>query len=273
MRLVVVEGVEGAASLQKTEAAWVHVGKGREMQSLPIGDWPPEPLAFSGQDLQSSRFMGRRTHVVGTPMIERAEKIGRGHSPEPQSVDSRPCDQRHLGVDDGGVRRADRKAKGASNTCGVEQGLNGERIRRRIGLLDPELAEQREFFARIVTGPHCKAACGEAEGLGVRTRAVKGRALEDCHIFEALVRGPENAQTGKTKVAERTRRLQRPEVEISGIVNHLLRRPVLDNVDRDRRCVNEATMQRLEGKAKLLIAPDRAALYAPDRRVLLEREA
>src|ERR1700729_1826445 len=206
-------------------------------------------------------------------MIEWAEKIGRGHSPEPQSVGRRPCDQRHLGVDDGGVRRTDRKAKGSSDACGIEQGLHSERIRRRIGLFDPELAEQRKFFARVITGPDSKAASGKAEGLGVGSRPVKGRALEDRHIFEALVRRLENAQTGKAKVAERSRRLQRPEVEISGVVNHLLRLAFLDNVDSARRRVNETTMQRLEGKAKFLIAPDRGPRNASDRRVLLEGEA
>src|ERR1700689_1966060 len=105
------------------------------------------------------------------------------------------------------------------------------------------------------------------------SRAVKGRALEDRHIFEALVRGLENAQTGKAKVAEWSRRLQRPKVEISGVVNHLLRHAVLDNVDPDRRRVNKATMQRLEGKAKLLIAPERGPRNASDRSVLLEGEA
>src|SRR5271163_846777 len=149
----------------------------------------------------------------------------------------------------------------------------GEGVRRRIGLFDPELAKQREFFSRVVAGPDRQAARREAEGLGVGSRAVKGRALEDRHIFEALVRGPENAQTGKAKVAELSRRLQRPEVEISGVVNHFLRHAVLDNVDPDRRCVNEATMQRLEGKAKFLIAPDRGPRHAPDRRILLEGKA
>ena len=165
------------------------------------------------------------------------------------------------------------KRKAPVTLVGIEQGLDSERICRRVGLLDPERAEHRKFFARLVAGPDCKAACGKAEGLDVASRAIKGRALEDRHIFEALVRGLENAQTGKAKVAEWSRRLQRPEVEIGGVVNHLLRHAVLDNVDPDRRRVNEATMQRLERKAKLLIAPDRSARHAPDRRILLEGEA
>ena len=167
MRLVVVERVEGAAALQKTEAARVHVGKGRDLQGLPIGDRPPQPLAVSGQDLQAGRLVGRGAHVVGTPMIERAEEIGRGHGPEAQLVGRRPRDQRHLGVDDGGVRGRIVKRKAPVTLVESSKRLDGERIRRRVGLLDPELAEQRKFLARLVAGPDREAARGEAEGLAV----------------------------------------------------------------------------------------------------------
>ena len=206
-------------------------------------------------------------------MIEGTEQIGRGHGPESQLVDRRPRDQRHLGVDDGGFRRTQREAKGAGDARRIEQRLNGERIRRRVGLFDPELAEQRKFLARIVAGPNRKAARGEAEGLGVRPRAVEGRALEDRHVFEALVRGLEDAQAGKAEVAQSGRRFQRAEVEIGRVVDHPLRHAVLDNVDPDRRRVDETPMQRLERKAQFLVAPDRGARHALDRRVLIESEA
>ena len=77
----------------------------------------------------------------------------------------------------------------------------------------------------------------------------------------------------KPRSPEGGRRLQLAEVEIGGVVDHLLRHAVLDDVDRDRRRVDEAAMQRLERKAELLVAPDRGARHAPDRRVLLEGEA
>ena len=68
-------------------------------------------------------------------------------------------------------------------------------------------------------------------------------------------------------------RLQLAEIEIGRFVDHLLREPVLDNVDRDRRRIDEAPMQRLEREAELLAAPDRGAGHAPDRSVLIESEA
>ena len=124
--------------------------------------------------------------------------------------------------------------------------MKGQRAGGRIGLFDPELAEQRKFLAWLVAGPNCEPARGDAEGLGVRARAVEVRALEDRHVFEALVGRLENAQAGKAEVAENGRGLQIAEVEIGRIVDHLLRHPVFDDVDRDRRRKDKAPMQRLK---------------------------
>src|SRR5882757_2308002 len=100
MRIVVVKRIKGAAALQKTETARVHIREGRNLQSVSIGDRAPKPLAGASQDLQSSRLVGRGADIVGTSMIEGTEQIGRGHGPESQLVDRRPRDQRHLRVDD-----------------------------------------------------------------------------------------------------------------------------------------------------------------------------
>ena len=48
---------------------------------------------------------------------------------------------------------------------------------------------------------------------------------------------------------------------------------VLDDVDPDRRRIDKSPMQRLKGKAEFLVAPDRRAGHAPDRRILVEGEA
>ena len=138
--------------------------------------------------------------------------------------------------------------------------MKGQRVGGRVGLLDPELAEQRKFLARLVAGPNCEPARGDAEGLGVGPRAKEVRALEDRHVFEALVGRLENAQAGKAEVAQNSRRLKLAKVEIGRLVDHLLRHAVLDDVDRDRRRIDEAPMQRLKRKAEFLVAPDRGAL-------------
>ena len=206
-------------------------------------------------------------------MVEAAEQVGRGHGPESQFVDRRPRDQRRLGVDDGRFQRTQRKPKRAGDACRIEQRMKGQRVGGRVGLFDPELAEQRKFLARLVAGPNREPARGHAEGLGVRPRTIEVRALEDRHVFEALFGRLENAQAGKAEVAQNSRRLELAKVEIRRLVDHLLRHAILDDVDRDRRRVDEAPMQRLKRKAEFLVAPDRGALHAPDRRVLIEGEA
>ena len=129
-----------------------------------------------------------------------------------------------------------------------------------IALLLPAVQSARE------------AARGKPEGLAVRAGSIEGRPLKDRHVLEALVHGLEDAQAGKTKVAQSRRRLQRAEVEIGRVVDHPLRCAVLDNVDPDRGCVDETSMQRLKRKTQLLIAPDCGARQALDRRVLVEIE-
>ena len=151
--------------------------------------------------------------------------------------------------------------------------MKGQRVGGRVGLFDPELAEQGKFLARLVPGPNRETASSDAEGLGVRPRAIEVRALKNRHVFEALLGPLENAQAGKAEVAQNRRGLQLAKVEIGRLVNHLLRHAVLDDVDRNRRRIDEAPMQRLKRKAEFLVAPDRGARHAPDRRVLIEREA
>ena len=150
--------------------------------------------------------------------------------------------------------------------------MKGQRVGGRIGLFDPEFAEQGKFLARLVAGPNREPACGDAEGLGVRACAIEIRALEDRYVFEALFGRLENAQAGKAEVAQNGWGLKLAKVEIGCLVDHLLRHAVLDDVDRYRRRIDEAPMQRLKRKAEFLVAPDRGARHAPDRRVLIESE-
>ncbi len=142
-----------------------------------------------------------------------------------------------------------------------------------IGLFDPEFSEQGKFLARLVTGPNRKTASGNAEGLGVRARAIEIRALKDRHIFESLFGSSEDAQPRKPEIAQNGRGLQLSEVEIGRVVNHPLRHAVFDDVYRDRRRIHEAPMQRLKRKAEFLVAPDRAPRHSSDRCVLIEGEA
>ena len=79
------------------------------------------------------------------------------------------------------------KRKAPVTLAEFEQRVKGERVRRRGGLFDPELAEQRKLFPRLVAGADRKAARGEAERLGVRTGAIEARALKDRNVLEALV--------------------------------------------------------------------------------------
>ena len=205
-------------------------------------------------------------------MVEAAEEIGAGHGAESQLVDRYARDQRRLGVDDGGFLGTQREAKGACDARRIEQRMNSQSIRGRIGLFDPELAEKRKFLARFVAAANREPASRHAERLAARPRAVEARALEDRHILEALVVGFEDAQTGKAEIAQNCRRLQLAEIEIGQFVDHPLRKTVLDDVDPDRRRIDESPMQRLEGKAEFLVAPDRRAGHARDRRILVEGE-
>ncbi len=150
--------------------------------------------------------------------------------------------------------------------------MKGQRARGRSGLFDPELAEQGKFLARLVPGPNRKTASGDAEGLGVRPRPIEVRALKDRHVFVALLGRLENAQPGKAEVAQNRGVLQLAKVEVGRLVDHLLRHAVLDDIDRDRRRIDKAPMQRLKRKAEFLVAPDRGSRNPPDRRILLKGE-
>ena len=99
-----------------------------------------------------------------------------------------------------------------------------------LGFSTQNSRNKRKFLARLVAGPNREPARGDAEGLAARPRAIEARALEDRHIFEALVGRLEDAQAGKAEIAQNGRGLQLAEVEIGRFVDHLLRQC------RSRRC-------------------------------------
>ena len=205
MRVVVVKRVERAGALQKSETARVEIGKGRDLQRLAVGDGAPQPFAAAGQNLQSGRLVDRGADIVGAAMVEAAEEVGaRPWRPNPSlSTATRAISVVSVSmmVVSSGTQR---KAKRAGNARRIEQRMNGQSIRGRIGLFDPELAEKRKFLARFVAAPNRETASRDAERLAVRPRAVEARALENRHILEALLvatlrtRKPEKPRSPRT---------------------------------------------------------------------------
>ncbi len=145
MRGVVVEGVQDARALEKAEAARIHVAERGNLQGVATGDRAPQPFAGAGENLQSPDVVDGGAHVVGAPMIERAEDIGRRHRAEAEMIDRDARHQRQFGVDDRGFAGAQGEMKGSGQARRIEQRVNGQRVRGGARLFDPQRAEQREI--------------------------------------------------------------------------------------------------------------------------------
>src|SRR3546814_19850880 len=73
-----------SSDLHETEAARVLVAEGADLESRPVGQWPPDPLAPAGGQQHSVGIVHLGAQVVGRPLAVLAVEEHRGEGGDAQ---------------------------------------------------------------------------------------------------------------------------------------------------------------------------------------------
>src|SRR5437016_1088785 len=106
----------------------------------------------------------------------------------------------NIDVDGGRSSAGDAKRIGRHRRSAVEQGMDHELARAPWPGLNPERAEEREFFSARLTGVYCQAARGKSVGLPLGYSAKIASALEYGDLVEH-VGAVDRAVDAKTRKA------------------------------------------------------------------------
>ena len=243
------------------------------MQRLAVGDRTPQPLVLAIQHGEPGHVVNARAHVVAAPPVERAQNMGRRHGGDAHMVEVHTREERAFRVDDRGLARAQGEPIGARHALRIQHGVNHQRVGGERGLFDPDGAEQGELLPLGIGCANRQAARGDAVALAAGEGSEEARPLEDRHLGRRLpVPKAKHPETRKTQILAFGRRFQLTKGEIRRIIGEATLLAIFDDADRYRRGVNEATVQRLDGVAHILVGPKGRAGQIADGRILLVTE-
>ena len=169
-------------------------------------------------------------------------------------------EQRRGDVDARLHRRHDFELERAGDRLAVEQGVNDDAVGGRVGRLDPELAEEREFLVGARAGADAEAARRKAVALAAAEEAEVARAEEGDDLVhhvrrvERVVEAEAGEAEGDGKIG---RRLVAAPVEHPGGVGDRRRDAVAQHVDHHRPAIKVAEVEQLEAEARARLAEQR----------------
>ena len=194
--------------------------------------------------------------VVGHTSVVFSGLVHAGAGRNPQSLDLLARVQRGVHIHHRAVAGGDGKAVSPGDAGGVEQGVHHQRGRGRVGPLDVEVGEVREFFGAWQCGVHRQPPCRQA----VLPRTTHGtevtRAEEGHHIVlgggvvvDPKARKPEVGGQGTGGQATLAK------IEHGGVVGQLLRLPVTDLEHPHRAFEEHAEVEKLHLEAQAFVRP------------------
>ncbi len=249
---------EVAATLQQTEAARVFNAEVAHGQVLWIVQWTPDPLAVAGMDRQTAGIVQLATVVQYFRRLVGAEQEHAGQRGDAQFADLVTQEHLRLDVDDGVAARTQGQAVGTGGTRGIQQGEDHQVLVARLGLLNPELAETREFFAGRQCGIKRHAASGQTIDMTLADDAEVARAKHghDFVLLVGLVDRVQHTETGITQLfGGLWIELHIAEVETTRIVFDLFDGVRGDFVDFHRRIEMHALVIEGQLERRLLVSP------------------
>ena len=138
--------------------------------------------------------------------------------------------------------------------------MNDDAVGGRVGRLDPELAEEREFLVGARAGADAEAARRKAVALAAAKEAEVARAEEgddlvhDMWRVERVVEAEAGEAEGDGKIG---RRLVAAPIEHPSGVGDRRRDAVAQNVDHHRPAIKMAEMEQFEAEARARLAEQR----------------
>src|SRR5690606_7712677 len=231
---------EAAIALDEAEAARRAVGEGADEEMIRVEERPPKLLAGAVPDGKALRIVHGGAEIVDADAVMRAEEEHAGERRDADLIDLDARIERGAHLGHGLFAGMQDEAIGAGDARAVEEGMDDEEIGLRRRLLDPELAEDREFLAARIAGVEGKAARRQAIGLAARHGAEIGGALEDDELVEIvrIVDRRVHAEAGEAEVAAVRALVDEPAIgEHVGREAQMAALPAGDDVDVDRLAI------------------------------------
>ena len=154
----------------------------------------------------------------------------------------------------------DFEAEGAGRQFAVEQRVNGDAGRRRVGRLDPELAEEGKLLVDMRARADAEPARRQAIALAASQKAVVARAEKRDHLVHQAgrVERKTQAESGKAGVDRQTARdLVVAVVEEIGRVRNRRGNPVAQHVDDHRALIEMSKMKEFELETRVGLTEQR----------------
>ena len=220
--------------------------------------------------------------IILTGPIRRPEPEHRGQRRHPEIGQLGARKQRHTRGHHRFRARRQHEFVSARDRFAVQQRLNGDGAGDRIGVVDPELAEDREFLARGAAGADGQTARRQPVTVAAPEDAEIGRALEHRQLVQnvGLVQRAADAETRPAHLVRGGlrglgREMRRVEIEDRRVEGQGLRHAVAHDIDAHGFIENHPRRQQVQPEARNIfprigvpLEPDRAILVVVD---ILER--
>ncbi|MNS74870.1 hypothetical protein D3C72_1083570 [compost metagenome] len=193
---------EGALALHQAETTRVLDAEVAHGQVFRVVQRAPQPLAVAGMDRQAFGVVQGRAVVEDLGRLVGAEQVHAGQRGNAQAADMVTQEHAGLHVDHGVVAWAQDQLVGTGGAWRVQQGVDDQVLVGRLGLLDPELGEAREFLARRQCGVDGQATGRQAVHVALADHAEIAGAKQghDLVLLVGLVDRVQHAETGVTQV-------------------------------------------------------------------------
>src|SRR5680860_1651663 len=183
--------------------------------------------------------------------------------------------ERHLDLHCRRMSRRDEEGESARHPGAVQQRVNNGRLGARLRTVDPEGAEERKLLTLGRARVDGEPSGGDSIYLAFSKLSEIAAALKDFRLVQVARRIDRIAQPNageERDVVHRRHVEMRTKVEKLRRIDDAFRDPVFDDMDFDRRVVDEPCLQQLKREAPLFAKPERLVLSEVDIALLIVAE-
>src|SRR5262249_36635933 len=186
--------VEIPVALEEAEAARIFIEEGRDLQSVAVGNRPPEPFPLSCQHLKPADLADAGTKIIGTALVERSGDMCGAHCGKAEAIDGSPGKKRAFRINNCRFARAEGEAIGTGQAFRIDQRVNRKCARGKRRALDPYRANCRKLLPPEIGGLDRHCSCRGSQGLPRCDGPEETCALEDGEFKLALRAISEDAE-------------------------------------------------------------------------------
>jgi hypothetical protein len=172
------------------------------------------------------------------------------------------------------LARPDMEPVGASDTGGIQQGINRQYFRIFCRLLDPERLEHRKFLGTVHAGIDCQPARRQAV-LFLATHCAEITRAEKYRDITGQIDMGVHTKTGKTEINRKMFALQPAfsVIEHGCVISDFTGLATIHHMDMNRCLEKQAEMEKLDLETPALPGPQGMVVTVTDGLVLIPVQA